>query len=490
MDISSLKNNADEAKKTLESIKENQIKGMDMGDFIFNKIITRLDPVEYIERVLRAHLPEERKHLHENQKELVRAVCNPKIRKVAALMSRQSGKCFAKGTRIMMADGESKPVEYIAADDYVMGPNSEAIKVNTISTGIEKMYKIIPLDGYTPFTVNISHILSLKNIITNNIINISVKEYLELPDNKKKELKGYRAKVNYAHQDIDFDPYNAGKYSVYNQLDKCTNNDEHIRYEVLAGIIDKSVIEEFDGRLILKVHTYGEYKDILCILRSLGFNAYQVHDDRNDLFAISFYGDFKKIPVKEKSWIKYDKYFHKIGTDKHDLNINNDCSLFDFETVYSGVFDYYGFTLEGDEHRFLLYDCTVTHNTESIASFTGFLLDNYPNMRIGIFTPRIQQAEVSIGRISVFFQMNEERLNNKIVSCTKQKIKLSNNSYVSAVSASDQSNIEGLTFDVIILDEAQKVTDYTWSERIVPMGGAFLEDTFVFMEHALREQWR
>ena len=214
MDISSLKNNADAAKQALESIKENQIKGMDMGDFIFNKIITRLDPIEYIERVLRAHLPEEKRHLHENQKELVRAVCNPRIRKVAALMSRQSGKCFAKGTRIMMADGESKPVEYIAADDYVMGPNSEAIKVNTISTGIEKMYKIIPLDGYTSFTVNISHILSLKNIITNNIINISVKEYLELPDNKKKELKGYRAKVNYAHQDIDFDPYNAGKYSV------------------------------------------------------------------------------------------------------------------------------------------------------------------------------------------------------------------------------------------------------------------------------------
>ena len=480
MDISSLKNNADEAKKTLESIKENQIKGMDMGDFIFNKIITRLDPVEYIERVLRAHLPEERKHLHENQKELVRAVCNPRIRKVAALMSRQSGKCFAKGTLIMMTDGETKAVENIEADDYVMGPNSEAIKVGSTATGIEQMYKVIPLDGYTSFTVNRSHILSLKNVNTNEVVNISIKDYLELPDKQKKELKGYRAKINYNHQDIDFDPYNAGKYSVYHYMDQCTKNDEHIRYEVIAGIIDNSIVEEFDGRLILKVHTYGEYKDILLILRSLGFNAYQIHDKRNeDLFNISFYGDFKKIPVREKSWIKYDRSFHKVDTKEQnveeniDKTTNENSTLFDFEVVYSGVYDYYGFTLEGDEHRFLLHDCTVTHNTESIASFTGFLLDNYPNMRIGIFTPRIQQAEVSIGRISVFFQMNEERLNNRIVSCTKQKIKLSNNSYVSAVSASDQSNIEGLTFDVIILDEAQKVTDYTWSERIVPMGGAF-----------------
>lgn len=110
--------------------------------------------------------------------------------------------------------------------------------------------------------------------------------------------------------------------------------------------------------------------------------------------------------------------------------------------------------------------------TESIASFAGFLCDNYAGLKIGIFTPRIQQAEVSIGRVSVFYQMNEDKLNNKIVTCNKDKIELSNKSSIMAVSGSDQSNIEGLTFDIIILDEAQKISDYTWSERIVPMGGA------------------
>lgn len=110
--------------------------------------------------------------------------------------------------------------------------------------------------------------------------------------------------------------------------------------------------------------------------------------------------------------------------------------------------------------------------TESIASFVGYLLDNYPMMRIGIFTPRIQQAEINVGRTAVFFQMNEEKLNNKLIKCTKDRIELSNGSYVMAVSGSDQSNIEGLTFDIIVLDEAQKITNYTWSERIVPMGGA------------------
>lgn len=201
-DLTTIKNNTEALKEQMSSIKNNNIRGIPLGDYIFNKIITTIDPIEYCERVLRAHLPENRKYLHSNQVELIRAVCNPRIRKVAALMARQAGK------------------------------------------------------------------------------------------------------------------------------------------------------------------------------------------------------------------------------------------------------------------------------TESIASFVGYLLDNYPQMRIGIFTPRIQQAEINVGRTAVFFQMNEEKLNNRLIKCTKQKIELSNGSYVMAVSGSDQSNIEGLTFDIIVLDEAQKITDYTWSERIVPMGGA------------------
>lgn len=126
--------------------------------------------------------------------------------------------------------------------------------------------------------------------------------------------------------------------------------------------------------------------------------------------------------------------------------------------------------------------------TESIASCGGYLCDNYAQMRIGIFTPRIDQAKVSIGRISTFYQMNENKLNNEIVTCKSDKIELSNGSYVQAVSGSDQSNIEGLTFDVIILDEAQKISDYTWSERIVPMGGACVkEDTLITLSNGIKQ---
>ena len=52
--------------------------------------------------------------------------------------------------------------------------------------------------------------------------------------------------------------------------------------------------------------------------------------------------------------------------------------------------------------------------------------------------------------------MNEDKLNNEILKCNKGMIKLSNNSTITAYSGADSSNIEGVTCDVIILDEAQK----------------------------------
>ena len=91
LDISKLKKDNKALKEQFSSIKNNnKIQGVDLGDFIFNKLITRVDPIEYCERVLRAHLPENKRHLHENQVELIRAVCNPHIRKVSALMARQA----------------------------------------------------------------------------------------------------------------------------------------------------------------------------------------------------------------------------------------------------------------------------------------------------------------------------------------------------------------------------------------------------------------
>ena len=87
-DLSQIKNNNDALKKQLENLrKSNSIKGIDLDQYIYNKVVNRIDCIEYCEKILRAHLPGKRQHLHENQTELIRAVCNPKIRKVSAVMA-------------------------------------------------------------------------------------------------------------------------------------------------------------------------------------------------------------------------------------------------------------------------------------------------------------------------------------------------------------------------------------------------------------------
>ena len=69
--------------KSNQIILKDQISGITSGkmlnnkyldDVIFDKVMYRLDPQYYCENVLRAHLPENRRHLHENQTALLKAV--------------------------------------------------------------------------------------------------------------------------------------------------------------------------------------------------------------------------------------------------------------------------------------------------------------------------------------------------------------------------------------------------------------------------------
>ena len=69
--------------------------------------------------------------------------------------------CHAAGTQILMFDGSTKPVELVAANDNLMGPDSKPRRVLRTVSGREMMYRVTPVKG-EPFVVNEGHILSLK----------------------------------------------------------------------------------------------------------------------------------------------------------------------------------------------------------------------------------------------------------------------------------------------------------------------------------------
>lgn len=117
------------------------------------------------------------------------------------------GKCFAKGTKILMYDGSLKNVEDITENELVMGNDSTPRTVYGVTSGKEEMFDIIPVKG-EKFTVNKSHILSLK--YNGKVINISVEDYLKETSNFKKNSVLYRTDIDFSNSPIKLDPYFLG----------------------------------------------------------------------------------------------------------------------------------------------------------------------------------------------------------------------------------------------------------------------------------------
>jgi replicative DNA helicase len=92
------------------------------------------------------------------------------------------GKCHAKGQLILKYDGTLVKVEDIKVGDLLMGLNSESRKVLSVNTGYDYMYDVVPVKGET-WRVNLDHILTCVFTGTNELVDISVKDYMKLPKN-------------------------------------------------------------------------------------------------------------------------------------------------------------------------------------------------------------------------------------------------------------------------------------------------------------------
>lgn len=99
---------------------------------------------------------------------------------------------------------------------------------------------------------------------------------------------------------------------------------------------------------------------------------------------------------------------------------------------------------------------------------------------IGIFAPSERQAKLTYNKIKGFIQsetayavMSDPEFNLDFTTSNGQTVALSNGSFVTAISASDGSNIEGESFKLIICDEAQDISNFKITKSIRPMGAAY-----------------
>jgi hypothetical protein len=403
-----------------------------------------------------------------------------------------SGKCQKKDTPIVMYNGEIKMVQDIKVGDLLMGDDSTPRRVFSLARGKDKMYEIIPIKGET-YTVNQEHIMCLKasgfpqitcnnnsrntnyNIqwiennsfcsktftfqnknknqeemkknaydffeeiknnknTSKNIIEISVKDYLELSNKSKGFLKAYRVPIDFPEKELPIDPYmigywlgdgtsagsaftsqdssvlyyfnkNLNKYDLsLNHHDNYTYgitgngknnnnvflntlkelnmiNNKHIpllykcntrenRLKLLAGLIDSDGHLGKNGCFEFTQKNEILMDDVVYLARSLGFACYK--------------------KLKNTSWtnngIKENGHAWRIqitGTGIENIPTLiprkrsserkqiKDALVSGITLKYVGEDEYYGFMLDGNS-RYLFGDFTVTHNSgTSIALAEG-----------------------------------------------------------------------------------------------------------------------
>lgn len=66
-----------------------------------------------------------------------------------------SGKCWRRGTGVLLGTGERKNVEDIVVGDILLGPDSKPRTVLSLSRGREEFYKVTPVKGDPFFAINL-----------------------------------------------------------------------------------------------------------------------------------------------------------------------------------------------------------------------------------------------------------------------------------------------------------------------------------------------
>ena len=285
-----------------------------------------------------------------------------------------AGKCLGINTQILMYDGSIKNVQDVLVGDLLMGDDSTPRRVKTLARGVEQMYQILDIANNEKYIVNKSHILSLKSDIDydetikkGSVLDLSIDEYYLLVNEIEKKdgnLLGYRNAIHFKEEETNFDPYAMGFWLGYNKIsgnkyisviDRRVPKEYKInsykkRKRFLQGVIcganedNYSNLENTDG--IISIPLLGGYplfiEELLFMVRSLGFNAVFI-DKRNINSSILIYGE-------------------NIWSMMNDEDTQCSSQTYDIEVSKLGVDRYYGFEIDGN-HRFVLGDCTVTHNT-------------------------------------------------------------------------------------------------------------------------------
>eukprot|EP00768_Dysnectes_brevis_P005707 gnl/Dysnectes_brevis/4235_a5604_620.p1 GENE.gnl/Dysnectes_brevis/4235_a5604_620~~gnl/Dysnectes_brevis/4235_a5604_620.p1 ORF type:complete len:1097 (+),score=185.19 gnl/Dysnectes_brevis/4235_a5604_620:48-3293(+) len=350
-----------------------------------------------------------------------------------------SGKCLARDTPVLMSNGSFKPVQDIGVGEQLMGDDNTVRTVLTTTTGREEMARITLSSGAS-FVCNMSHILSLVlinhtvystsdntvvyhyvsrnhsgevtsitrvncsckdedsiessimidshnrhhghdasgNVIHDDtVIDISVRDFLELPASMQSSLKAITADqltFNITRREgelFPIDPYNAGLWVAGHIIagseteafmtscgdtfpDVITLGSPEVRLQCLAGVVDADSCVSGDCEYTVTVDP--QHLDaIQFLVRSLGFVC--AHSSSSPS-SFSIVGPLHNIPTKLKTQSSVR------GSPKSNHNHSHRYHTFTVSLLPTDSF--FGFTLDGNSRFIIHRELIVTHNTHTL----------------------------------------------------------------------------------------------------------------------------
>jgi hypothetical protein len=119
--------------------------------------------------------------------------------------------CFAENMPILLWNGETKMSQDIKIGDELIGDDGNKRIVEDICQGHDNLYEVQQNNGNT-YIVNSKHTLVLKMCGKNEVIHMTIDEYMKLTQTMKNNLYGFKSSngINYSKQEVLLDPYMLG----------------------------------------------------------------------------------------------------------------------------------------------------------------------------------------------------------------------------------------------------------------------------------------
>lgn len=300
------------------------------------------------------------------------------------------GKCLHPMTPVMLHDGSIQPAHSLVKGDVLMGDDSGPRVIKSVCTGEQLMYRVVQENG-DPYIVNSSHILTLFSKTSGSLQDMEITEYLRLPKNRRDEFCGVKTGVSFPSTKLTFPllPVRMMGYLWASQMEgsrfpvlssdigtaredglwtvtsvelsrflekhfgsmpsEFKINSVEVRTKFLKGVLDAGApTSRLDPDEPCNVFLPPPRRaDFLFLARSLGLAASWSPVDKCILLCDS--------PLDEQCRPKIPLVTYGIEVEELDVD------------------KYVGFIVDGN-HRFLLGDFTITHNT-SIARCLAKVLE-------------------------------------------------------------------------------------------------------------------